>query len=95
MTKGWSEERRARQAALIREWKPWEKTTGPKSKAGKAKTAKNAMKHGGRSRRLIAERRYIGRLLQRSKRVSNELYELGMRLRRENEAKPPTHHGRA
>ncbi len=38
----WTEERRARQAELIRETKPWEKATGPISVAGKARSARNA-----------------------------------------------------
>ena len=41
---GWSAERRAKHAAAIRRWKPWLKSTGPKSKAGKRRTARNAFK---------------------------------------------------
>lgn len=37
----WTAERRARQAAAIREWRPWEHSTGPKSGEGKAKVAQN------------------------------------------------------
>jgi hypothetical protein len=44
MAHGWTEERRARQAELIRTWKPWEKSTGPRTSAGKRKAAKNAAK---------------------------------------------------
>ena len=36
MANGWTPERRARQAELIRQWRPWEKSTGPKTEAGKA-----------------------------------------------------------
>jgi len=39
MKTGWSSERRARQAILIRTWKPWEQSTGPKSDVGKAASA--------------------------------------------------------
>jgi len=46
MSKGWTEERRKRQAEMIRRHKPWEKSTGPKSDAGKAASSKNAVKHG-------------------------------------------------
>ena len=45
-TKGWTEERRKAQAERIRQNKPWEKSTGPKSKAGKARSSMNAFKHG-------------------------------------------------
>ena len=33
MAKGWSLERQARQAKLIRQWRPWEKSTGPRTQA--------------------------------------------------------------
>lgn len=41
---GWSDERRARHAAAIRRWAPWTKSTGPKTAAGKARAARNALK---------------------------------------------------
>ena len=39
-------ERRARQATLIRTWKPWERCPGPRSSGGKARTARNGFKGG-------------------------------------------------
>lgn len=42
-------EHRRLRAELIRRWKPWEKSTGPKSEAGKTKVAKNAYKGGVRT----------------------------------------------
>src|SRR5262245_51102238 len=47
--KGWSNERRARQAARIREWAPWRRSTGPRTEAGKLRCAQNAFRHGDRS----------------------------------------------
>ena len=44
MANGWTPERRKRQAELIRTWRPWEKSTGPVTAAGKRKAAKNAAK---------------------------------------------------
>jgi hypothetical protein len=44
----WTPEERSRQAALIRQWKPWERSTGPQTKQGKATVAKNAFKGEGR-----------------------------------------------
>lgn len=41
MANGWTPERRARQAELIRTWQPWKKSTGPKTPEGKAKAALN------------------------------------------------------
>ena len=45
MTK-WSEERKKKQAEAIKRWKPWEKSTGPKTKKGKARCSTNAIKSG-------------------------------------------------
>jgi hypothetical protein len=39
MANGWTPERRARQSELILRWKPWEKSTGPKSSDGKTKVS--------------------------------------------------------
>ena len=46
MGNGWTPERRARQAALIRTWRPWEKSTGPRTAEGKRHTARNGDKGG-------------------------------------------------
>ena len=46
MATTWTQERRQRQAAMIQQWRPWEKSTGPKTTAGKAKVSRNAYKGG-------------------------------------------------
>jgi hypothetical protein len=38
----WTPERRAKQAAVIRRTRPWEKSTGPRTEAGKAASSRNA-----------------------------------------------------
>lgn len=38
----WTPERRAKQAEAIRRWKPWNKSTGPRSPEGKAQSSRNA-----------------------------------------------------
>ena len=48
MKNGWTAERRARQSEAIRRWKPWEKSTGPRTKRGKARVARNAYRGGMR-----------------------------------------------
>ncbi|WP_133683631.1 hypothetical protein [Paludibacterium purpuratum] len=45
MGNGWTPERRAWQAELIRQWKPWEKSTGPRTEEGKENSQYNALKH--------------------------------------------------
>ena len=59
MARNWFPEERQRQAALIREQKPWEKSTGPKTSEGKQAVRHNGLKHGFRS----AEMRALCRLL--------------------------------
>lgn len=46
MVNGWASERRARQAELIRQWRPWDRSTGPKTLEGKAKASRNAYTGG-------------------------------------------------
>src|SRR5262245_32317274 len=46
---GWTVERRARQSQAIQTWRPWDKATGPRSRSGKARSARNA-DHGRRWR---------------------------------------------
>lgn len=43
---GWTPERRAKQREAIQRWRPWEKSTGPKSDEGKARTAMNGYRGG-------------------------------------------------
>lgn len=47
---GWTKERRARQAELIRQWQPWAKSTGPKSDEGKERVARNGWRGGHRQK---------------------------------------------
>jgi hypothetical protein len=46
----WTEERRKKQSELLKRLKRWEKSTGPKSRKGKAISAMNAYKNGAYSR---------------------------------------------
>jgi hypothetical protein len=46
VSKGWTEERRKKQAESIRKHKPWEHATGPKTKKGKARSRYNALVTG-------------------------------------------------
>ena len=70
MANGWTHERRARQAALIRQWKPWQNSTGPRSLEGKATSSHNAWQGGVRP--LIRER---GKELREQDKNRRELLE--------------------
>ena len=50
---GWAQEHRLKQSEVIRNWKPWEKSTGAKTSQGKEKSKMNAFKHGVRSSALL------------------------------------------
>ena len=50
MANGWTLERRARQAKAIRRWRPWRRSTGPRTAEGKAGSARNADRGGHRAR---------------------------------------------
>lgn len=66
MANGWTPERKQRQAALIRTWKPWEKSIGPKTIEGKAVVSRNAFK-GGLAARVQDLLRDMSRLLREQK----------------------------
>ena len=72
MANGWSLERRQRQAELIRRWRPWERSTGPRTEEGRQAAAHNAWKGGQRqqlrelARALEAELVQMRRLMQNS-----------------------------
>lgn len=52
-SKGWTPERRAKHAAAIRRWKPWTKSTGPRTAAGKARATQNATKPHNSPDRIV------------------------------------------
>ena len=63
----WTPERRKRQAEMIKNWRPWEQSTGPKSKDGIEASKMNAQKHGAYSAKTKAMRRILlehGNLLE-------------------------------
>ena len=55
--KGWTPERRKTQAEKIRQWQPWQHSTGAKTPEGKAISSRNAYKggHGARVKALLKE----------------------------------------
>jgi hypothetical protein len=74
MTKGWTAERRAAQAARMRARKPWERSTGPRTDAGKARSRGNATGKGCRQR-LDAELAEVEALMQEWEVVRGRIWE--------------------
>ena len=70
MVNGWTLERRQRQAELIRNWRPWAKSTGPRTPEGKALVSRNAWKGGHR-----AELRELSKMVNEHVRMARELAE--------------------
>lgn len=52
---GWTAERRARQAELIRSWRPWERSTGPRTVEGKVKASANRQKALDAARQAVQD----------------------------------------
>ena len=78
MSKGWTEERRRAQAERIRKNKPWEKSTGPRTEKGKARSRLNALKHGQRSETMKEMGRKLSVMEQMNKGFIKAFVELKM-----------------
>src|SRR5215510_14476168 len=65
---GWNLERRAQQGKLIHRRKAWERSSGPRTAAGKARVSRNAYKGG--TRPLLRE---LARLLRKQEKVERLL----------------------
>lgn len=60
----WTPQERQRQAELIKQWQPWQRSTGAKTIAGKAIVSRNAFKGGFRQqlkelRQLLQEQKEV------------------------------------
>jgi len=66
---GWTPERRAKQSAMIHQWKPWEKSTGARTPEGKTRCSRNADKPNSFRRQL----KEINALLKEHKALMQEL----------------------
>lgn len=68
MANGWTPESKRRQAALIKQWRPWEQSTGPVTAEGKARISRNAWQGGHR-----AQLRELVRAVNAEVRAAREL----------------------
>ena len=71
MANGWTQERRARQAEQILMWRPWERSTGPRTAAGKARSSRNADKPESFNRRVRELKKEVAALMAQAKEISN------------------------
>ncbi|MEO8408884.1 MAG: hypothetical protein ABI476_10685 [Oxalobacteraceae bacterium] len=69
MANGWTPERKAKQAALIRTWRPWEASTGPVTRQGKAIASRNADKPNSFNRRLRVLEVEVKRLWKKGREI--------------------------
>ena len=69
MANGWTPERRARQAELIKQWQPWKNSTGPISTEGKAKASGNAWKGG-----IRPQLREVSKALRKQEQLLAEVF---------------------
>jgi hypothetical protein len=60
----WTQEERERQAELIRSWRPWEKSTGPQTEAGKMRSSQNALVHGACTNAVREEAKKLNEFLR-------------------------------
>ena len=61
MANGWTASRQAAQSAAIRQWRPWEQSTGPRTDDGKRRVSGNAYRGGRRAefRKLMRQVREL------------------------------------
>ncbi len=67
----WTPERRARQAELIRTWRPWKQSTGPRSSDGKERVSRNAWK-GGHRAQLRELTKMVNEHVQSARELANQ-----------------------
>jgi len=75
MASGWTVERRARQSAAIRRWRPWEHSTGPKTAGGKARCSRNAVR-GNKRQALHQLSNSLRELMRASRAFAREVASL-------------------
>jgi hypothetical protein len=60
----WTQDEKDGQAEKIRLWRPWVKSTGPQTEAGKMRSSQNARRHGAYSHAVKEEVKQLNALLR-------------------------------
>jgi len=79
----WTNEQRLRAAELARRHHPWKSSTGPRTAAGKATSARNSLKHGRYSREKTVLRWYVRLAVSRLKRLQTAINTIDFEYRNE------------
>jgi len=70
---GWTPQRRKAQSARVRAQKIWLQSTGPRSVAGKARSAANSLKHGCHTQDRRIRQRFVFLALNAQKRFHHNV----------------------
>lgn len=68
----WTEEQRKQQSLKIRQWQPWQHSTGAKTTEGKAISARNAFT-GGLMKNIRSLSKELNQLLSRQRKQIDDL----------------------
>jgi hypothetical protein len=71
----WTVDERAKQAELIKTWKPWEQSTGARTAEGKAASSQNALVHGSRSAETRELQKAFSNLMKDIKKIIERIIE--------------------
>ena len=71
--RNWTEEQKQRQSPLIQKWKPWKSSTGAKSPEGKVRSSQNALKHGFRSAKVIANQKEVNQSFRQLEQILKDI----------------------
>ncbi len=71
--RNWTEEQKQRQSQLIQKWKPWKSSTGAKSPEGKVRSSQNALKHGFRSAKVIANQKEVNQSFRQLEQILKDI----------------------
>lgn len=72
MARTWTNEQKSKQAEIIRIWKPWKKSTGPRSAVGKAISSRNRVRSLQAARNEVENaRRNLSEAMEKLRRLTH------------------------